>query len=147
MTSGELITRVQQEFKTLANRFVTVDFNNAVISAQEDTGWTLPQTSEYRLRWLISRTKRYLYEMLLSESAHKFKVDGINLQHRFDHYIKLLEMMDKEWEKEQEGLMDDGLEASTGIAGVKITTGFVYDRLGKDISGDRSSTIYPSSED
>lgn len=142
MTSGELIIKVQQELKSLASKLVSVDFENAVDSAETDTGWTLPQTSNYRIRWMLQRTKRHLYDMLRSESAHKFKVEGINLQQRFEHYNTLITEMDKEWEDEQEGPMDD----VSGVAGVKISSSFVYDKVGLDISGDNDSDIYPSEE-
>jgi len=142
MTSGELIIKVQQELKSLASKLVSVDFENAVDSAETDTGWTLPQTSNYRIRWMLQRTKRHLYDMLRSESAHKFKVEGINLQQRFDHYNTLITEMDKEWENEQESPMDD----VSGVAGVKISSSFVYDKVGLDISGDNDSDIYPSEE-
>jgi len=142
MTSGELIIKVQQELKSLASKLESVDFENAVDSAETDTGWSLPQTSNYRIRWMLQRTKRHLYDMLRSESAHKFKVEGINLQQRFDHYNTLVTEMDKEWEDEQEGPMDD----VSGVAGVKISSSFVYDKVGLDISGDNDSDIYPSEE-
>lgn len=126
MTRDQLVTRVQQELKGLATKLVVTDYTNAVTTALEDTGWTLPVTSAYRIKWLIQRTKRHLFEMLQFEAASKFKVDGINLQQRFDHYSKLVEKLDKEWDGEQGGSTEEDYLA---VGGVKIDAGFVYERL------------------
>ncbi|MEN6445584.1 MAG: hypothetical protein ABFC98_06010 [Candidatus Cloacimonas sp.] len=151
MTSGELITVVQQELKGLSTRFEAVDFVNAASDAVADTGWSFPVTDNYKVKWLKQRVVRNLYFMLRSESAHKFKVDGINLQHRFDHYQKLVESMDEEWKVEIGGIMNT-TEDKAGIAGVKMDAGFVYEkRTGRDLtysdSYKNTTIITPATED
>ena len=151
MTSGELITRIQQELKSLSTRFVDADFTNAVSTASMETGWPFPVTTDYKIKWIKDRTIRHLYFMLRTESAHKFKVDGINLQHRFDHYNKLIDQMDESWEKESSGMMPDDVAAG-GTLGVKMDAGFVYEKnTGRDLTYSEdyadSTIITPSSED
>jgi hypothetical protein len=152
MTSGELITRIQQELKGLSSKFEAVDFTNAVSDAVAETGWAFPVVETdngYKVKWLKQRTIRNLYFMLRSESAHKFKVEGINLQHRFDHYQKLIESMDEEWISEVEHMMPDDV---SGIAGVKIDAGFVYEKhTGRDLTYSETyqntTIVTPSVED
>lgn len=138
MTSGEMITRIQQELKGLTTRFVEVDYTNAVTGAIEDTGWSFPVTTNYRIKWMSKRTKRHLFEMLQSQYSIKFKVDGINLQHRFDHYSKLVQSLDEEWEKEQDQMMPDD---ASGIGGIRIDNGFIYDtNTEEDVTDQYEST-------
>lgn len=132
MTSGELIIRVRQELKGLSSKFETEDFDNAISDSFGDTGWAFPLTTDYKILWFKKRVFRHLFFMLGAESAHKFKVDGINLQQRFEHYSKLVSGMDREWEKEYNSIMPDDID---GIAGIKIDSGFVHDEdTGQDLT-------------
>ncbi|RPI56451.1 MAG: hypothetical protein EHM49_00215 [Deltaproteobacteria bacterium] len=59
--------------------------------------WTYPITDAFKVYWFLERGKRHLMQIFLIESAKKFKYKQINLQHRFEHYFKLLELMDKQF--------------------------------------------------
>jgi hypothetical protein len=135
MTAEELITVVTQELKSLSSRLVEADYANAVQSALYDTGWTLPVTVSEKILWLKRRTKRHLIYMLLTESAAKFKFEQINLQHRFDHYWKLVEKEDADFAAaiaEDPWLFVDA--DPTQMFGHKIDAGFAYDDYGQDIT-------------
>jgi hypothetical protein len=76
------------------------------------------------------RAKRHIFFYLLSESAHKFKYEQINLQHRFEHYRKIVRDMDWRYDKAKEEFYLEFSEASTVNAfGTKIDAGFQYDPL------------------
>jgi hypothetical protein len=59
--------------------------------------WTYPVTDSFKTYWFLERGKRHLIQIFLIESAKKFKYKQINLQQRFEHYFKLLEMMDTQF--------------------------------------------------
>ena len=84
--------------------------------------------------WIKLRAKRALFYYLLTESAHKFKIKQINLQHRFEHYAVILQDMDKAWyfaktEHPEEFL--NGLNPAH-LFGTKIDAGFSTDLVGND---------------
>lgn len=124
---------MQQAIKGLSSRFEEADYTLALTQAERDTGWTLPQTDGTKITWLKKRTTRHLYSALRSESAHKFKFEGINLQNRFEHYSDLVKEMDKEWDDEKDSLFL--LDNKRFVAGVKIDAGFQYGRYtGRDLT-------------
>lgn len=147
MDRDELITTVQAEVKGLRSKFEEEDWELAVSDALRDTGWMLPVTNDTMLFWLKKRFKRHLFFMLYTESAHKFKFKQYNLQHRFDHYGKLIERMDKEWETfvNEELLLLEGV----GAFATKVDAGFQYDEHGHDTtySEDNRVTFSPDQND
>ncbi|MGW8177642.1 MAG: hypothetical protein ACWGQW_02435 [bacterium] len=131
MTRDQMISVVKQEVKGLRSRFEEQDWSNAVNDALRDTGWPFPITDDTKILWTKNRMKRHLFYMLWSESAHKFKFKQYNLQHRFDHYGKLIAKMDEEWNMFLEGellLVDGGV----GAFGTKVDAGFQYDETGHE---------------
>jgi hypothetical protein len=98
-------------------------------------GWSLPQTDPTRIFWLTKRALRHACYILWVASAQKFKYKQVNLQHRFDHYSKLIESMDKE--------LSDAIGSSPSLFssidsykqfGTALNAGFVYDQMGQDIT-------------
>jgi hypothetical protein len=147
MTKDELVILVRQEMKGLSTQFEEEDYINAVEDALRDTGWTLPETNATKLKWIKDRTKRHLFFMMVTVSAHKFKFKQYNLQNRFEHYFKLIEKMDEAWSIFQtEELLT--LEGAGGF-GTKIAAGFSYDEFGRDTTygSENVVTINPSDSD
>lgn len=151
MTQDDLIDVISAELKGLSNYFVPIDYENGINTALYETGWSFPLASSFQIYWLKTRTKRHMFFMLLSESAHKFKYEQINLQHRFDHYYKLTALMDEQFkeimaERPDEfinalGLVPDGHSISE-LFGTKVDAGFSYDGAGKDITYELNDVSY-----
>ena len=118
------------------------DYTNAIESAEQELGWTLPISDSYQQLWIKNRSKRYLFFFLLTESAHKFKFEQINLQHRFDHYKELIKSMDEEFQKELEARPEKFSNVSaTHLFGTQINAGFKNDALGRDATYDSDVTV------
>ena len=112
-------------------------FKRAVTQAQAELHWALPLSDSFKEFWLVERTKRYITYILLFESAHKFQYKKISLQHRFNHYKQLLELMDNEFLKALEDnpeLFDTGTWPNLSFY---LTNGFQYDNDGTDLTYSR----------
>jgi hypothetical protein len=147
MTRAEIIAQIKEEVKNLTSYLTDpTDYENAVDEAARETGWSYPISGNTRTKWQLFRSKRHLFFYLWSESAHKFKYKQINLQHRFDHYERLIKYMDEVWEK---ALMEDAdLNAELSGAdqfelfGTKIDAGFAYEsQTGRDITYDEDQIV------
>jgi len=142
MTRNELIVKLQQEVKGLTSYLEEEDYDNAIDDALRDTGWSLPTTVNFNIIWIKDRAKRHLFFYLQSESAHKFKFEQINLQHRFAHYSKLIEIADKNFEEAKR----DNPEHFSGVDAFKtfghqVDAGFAYDGNGRDITYDTDQNV------
>lgn len=136
MTRTELLIKIKQEVKGLIKYLASQDYENAVDDASRETGWSHPVTGDFKIYWIKQRAKRHLYEYLLTESAHKFKYEQINLQHRFEHYSKLIKVMDEQFEKVQDERPDQFANVDTfKMFGTKADAGFAYiSQTGQDIT-------------
>jgi len=133
MTADELKEVLQLEVKSLRSKLDSNDYDQALNNAQRDTGWTCPVTSDFQIQWLKERTKRWLFFFLWTESAHKFKFEQINLQHRFEHYKELIKYMDEQFEAAKEENIAEFAGASNyEMFGTKIEAGFQYDDVGNE---------------
>jgi len=134
MIKDDFIVLAKQEVKGLSTYLVDNDYENAADDAARETGWTYPVSDNFKIHWMKQRIKRHLLFYLYTESAHKFKYKQINLQHRFDHYDKMLEKLDLAFTAAIEERPD--LFAGVSIShlfGTKIDAGFSYESLtGKD---------------
>jgi hypothetical protein len=96
--TDELIDILRLKMGTNSDNVTDDGFGVAVDSALMELGWVLPCTHPKKVLWIINRSLRYTLEILLIESAHKFRYDKIFLQNRFEHYSKLIERMDKDFQ-------------------------------------------------
>ena len=143
MTGSELKVLLEEEVKGLTSYLDSTDYTNCLNDAQRDTGWTMPVTTDFKIKWMKERCKRHLFFYLYTESAHKFKFEQINLQHRFDHYDKILTRLDKAFEKAIEENPHEfaGMDAFH-MFGTKIEAGFSYDPVtGKDKTYDSTNRV------
>lgn len=109
-------------------------YDEATAQVEREIGITsYPVTDDTLCYWAVERLRRHVTYILMVESAHKFQYKQIHIEHRFKHYIQLIDKMDKEWEN----AMDD----NPHLFGSTFTTfcslldpGFVYDSLGRDIT-------------
>lgn len=129
--------------KGLSSSLVDADYSNAIDQAERDTGWSMPQTAAFNLKWMIERSKRHLFFFLLSESASKFRFKEIHLQQRFEHYRELIDKMDKDFEKAQDEYAFEfaGVSAYQQM-GTKIDAGFAYQpQTGRDYTFDDDNIV------
>jgi hypothetical protein len=147
MDKHELEMLVQRQVKGLDSYLDQIDYTEAVENAERETGWTLPTTSAEKINWLIERAKRHIFFMLMSESAHKFKVKQYSLHHRFDHYHAIIKEMDKKYEAYLEQLPIDP-DVGIAIGGTKIDAGFQYEEdTGEDLTyGEDNLVIFTPTE-
>lgn len=147
MTQAEMIALLKEEVKNLT-RYLTDpdDYENATNDAARETGWAFPISGDTKIKWQKERSKRHIFFMLLSESAHKFKYKQISLNQRFDHYLALIKKMDDDWEKAQEDLFAELSGADTfELFGTKIDAGFAYEpQTGRDITYDTEQEVIHS---
>jgi hypothetical protein len=133
MDQSALETWLAGKVRTLSSVLSASDYTEAVDSAEEELGWTLPETSTNKLVWLKSRSIRHLLFSLMIENAHKFKFEQINLNQRFEHYEAVIKRMDSEFEKakKENAALFAGVSAYK-LFGTKVDAGFSYDPLGRD---------------
>ncbi|MCK5862449.1 MAG: hypothetical protein KAH38_08180 [Candidatus Hydrogenedentes bacterium] len=149
MTSAALIVLLTQEMKGLSNYLEDVDYTNAVSDALRETGWSFDLSNGFQEYWAKQRAKRHLFFYLMSESAHKFKYEQINLQHRFDHYSSLIATMDDLFKEALEEHPEEFLDALglgdsntlAGIMGTKVDAGFQYNGAGEDTTYDAENVV------
>ena len=143
MIKTEMTTLLQQELKGLSSSLADDDYINAISAAERDTGWSMPQTSDFKIKWLLERSKRHLFFYLLSESASKFRYKDIHLHTRFDHYRTLVSEMDKEFALAIEGDPYQFADVSAfAMMGSKIDAGFQYEpQTGRETTFDKNNTV------
>ncbi|MHC5214037.1 MAG: hypothetical protein ACYSOO_05560 [Planctomycetota bacterium] len=142
MTKQELILKLEKEVKGLHSYLVKEDYENAADDAINEFESSWPVSGQLLTFWVKRRAKRHLFFYLMTESAHKFKFEQINLQHRFDHYSKLIETEDKAFEVfiEERPDLFAGVD-SFKMFGTKIDAGFAYAEHGTDITYDEDQKV------
>ena len=160
LTKVQVVELLKEEVKGLTSYLVDDDYSNAIDDTIRETGWSDPFTGNFQELWIKNRSKRHLFFSLLSESAHKFKIKQINLQHRFEHYYDLIfddkRGLDADWEKAKEehpeeflgALLPSGAEVQD-MFGAKVDAGFQYEpQTGKDTTyTDDNQVCFSPSED
>jgi len=132
MTQHDLEMLVQKDVKGLDTYLQQDDYTRAVEAAARETGYAVTSANGTKVNWLVERAKRFLFFMLLSESAHKFKVKQYSLHHRFEHYRDIIKYMDEQWATFLESEPVDP-DTPVHIGGMKVDAGFQYDRnTGRD---------------
>jgi len=126
-TKQQIMTMLEQEVKGLTSYLDSDDYSNACDDASRETSFSFPVSDGFQVYWVKTRAKRHLFFYLMTESAHKFKYEQINLQHRFDHYRNIIDYMDKQFKEVQEEFAFEfaGVEA-INLLGTKIDAGFSY---------------------
>jgi len=151
MEQTEMELLVEGEVKGLSSYLDRVDFINACNDAAMETGFSFPTSTDFQTYWNKLRAKRHIFFYLLSESAHKFKYEQINLQHRFEHYRSLIKDMDVQYEAaKEEFYLEFSGASSVNIFGTKIDAGFQYDPLtGRDTTykSDNVPVLTPTEDD
>ena len=140
MTRIEFIDQLIAEV-SIAALTNPADYENAADAASRET-WSLPVSGNFKIHWMLERGKRHLFFYLATQTAKKYKIKAISLNQKFDHYFKLIDYMDKAFEKIVEERPDEfaGVDPYK-LFGSKIDAGFAYDPLGKDITYDAEQEV------
>lgn len=137
LTQTQLITRLKQEVKGLTSYLVDDDYTNASTDAINEFASSYPVSDQEMQVWVKRRAKRHLFFYLMSEAAHKFKFEQINLQQRFEHYRDLIKSEDAAFL----AFMEERPDLFAGVETFKMFTtkvdaGFSYDSIGHDTTYD-----------
>lgn len=137
LTETNLITKLKQEVKGLTTYLVDDDYVNAATDAINEFGDSFPVSGQELEFWVKRRAKRHLFYYLMTEAAHKFKFEQINLQQRFEHYRELIKTEDEAFVS----FMEERPDLFAGVDTFKMFTsqvsaGFSYDSLGRDTTYD-----------
>lgn len=138
MTSAQLIAVVKREIMSLSSEFTTQNYNDAVSDAERDCGWSLPQTDNFKVKWLKERTKRHLFWMyLIGSLGLNFQYEQVHLEHQFKQYHTLVKDIDESFEeaKNEDPAAFAGVSVSH-LFGTKIDAGFQYDDVGRETTFD-----------
>jgi hypothetical protein len=125
------------QLSSLATLITEDGYELACNLAEQELGWSYPVSNSVQLFWMIKRGTRHALNILRIASANKFKYKSVNLQNRFEHFQKLIEDMDKEFEEAMNA--DVALFAGVDtykMFGTKIGAGFSYGVDGTDCTYD-----------
>lgn len=154
-TIEELETAIISAMGSLGSSTSASIITQGAQSATIELGWdSFPIDNSSQEYWLIERGRRHTMMTLCVEAASKFQFKKIYLQHRFANYFKLIESLDKIFEKSVENdpvLFSDlsgyGSDGSYFINGLQyITPGFQYDGFGNDLTYVGDNTTYLEDE-
>lgn len=132
-TIDDIVTRVRVHMGTSSTLLTEEGYEASANEAVGELGFALPLSDSFKENWVIKRAKRHCLFILYIESANRFQYKQIHLNHRFNHYDKIVQAMDKEFEKAMEENWLDFINAHPfEIFGTKIDAGFAYDTFGRD---------------
>jgi len=134
LTEAELVKFVKDGMGASYEKVSDDGFKQAASQAQAELHWSLPLNDSFQEFWLVERTKRFVVYILLFESAHKFQYKKISLQHRFNHYMQLLKMMDDTFKEALENNPETFDTGTYSNLSFYLTNGFQYDSDGEDMT-------------
>lgn len=141
-SADDIIDLCKIQLSTSAELVTDDGYESAVATAVSELGFSLPSSDDSKTMWLTKRSLRHCIFILWVASAQKFKYKQVNLQQRFEHYDRLLGVMDKEY--------TDAAEADASFFsdvaaykqyGTAVGPGFSYDAIGRDTTYDVSRFI------
>ncbi len=119
--------------KGLEKYLETADYTLVVDDTLRELNWTLPFTNNFKEFWIIERSKRHLFWLLMTGQTHKFKVKQIHLDQRFKNYEAVIQKMDEDFRQAQEDNPHEFVNVSAvNMFGHVATAGFSSDELGRD---------------
>ena len=141
-SSDDLADILKIQLSSLATLITDDGYEFVCNLAEQELGWSYPISNPVQLFWMIKRGTRHALNLLRIASANKFKYKTVNLQNRFEHFQKLIEDMDKEFEEAM--VTDAALFAGVDtykMFGTKIDAGFSYGIDGSDRTYDYDKYI------
>lgn len=140
--SSDLQDALEIQLSSLATLITSDGYGHVSDLVVTELGWAYPVTTPAKVIWMIKRGTRHAIDLLRIAAANKFKYKAVNLQHRFDHFQKLIEDYDVEFE---EALLSEANLFSNApvhaLFGTKIDAGFSYGKDGTDQTYDADKFI------
>src|SRR6056297_1679867 len=94
-STTEFSQYIELALRGLTNKLGPEYLDFAGEQALNELGWSLPISDQVKSYWLIQRGKRHALDILRTESAFKFKYKQINLNQRFEHLDRLINVLDE----------------------------------------------------
>jgi len=136
-TADDLTELVKIQLSSLATLITADGYTLICDQTTNELGWSFPISTPTKGFWILQRATRHALNILRIASAKSFKYKLINLQQKFEHYQKMIEAMDVEFE----AAMASDIATFAGLDsykmfGTKIDAGFAYDADGTDLTYD-----------
>jgi hypothetical protein len=141
-SSDDLADILKIQLSSLATLITEDGYELVGNLTEQELGWSYPISNPVQLFWMVKRGTRHALNLLRIASANKFKYKLINLQNRFEHFQKLIEDMDKEFEEAI--ITNVALFAGVDtykMFGTKIDAGFSYGIDGSDQTYDYDKLV------
>lgn len=130
----ELISFVKNLMGGSSTKVSDNGYDQAADQTENELKWTYPISDQVKSFWMVERMRRHSLYILMVESAHKFQYKQIHIEHRFKHYIQLIEKCDQDFLKAVEEYSDLFDQGTWDNFAYYLSPGFVYDSLGRDIT-------------
>ena len=141
-TIDDIVIRVKVGMGTSASLLTEEGYEFACNEALNELNYTLPLSNGFKSFWLVKRARRHVLFILYTESANRFQYKQIRLNHRWEHYHKMIQSMDAEFSKALENDWMDFLDDSPSkVFGTKIDAGFAYDKFGRERTYDFANYV------
>ena len=95
----DVVEALKPKFGVTADSLSDDAYLDAATSALKELGWSVPIDQPLKEYWILERGVRHSIFILMIEAARKFRYKQIHLQNRFEHYSKILELLDKQYEQ------------------------------------------------
>jgi hypothetical protein len=100
---GNIVDALKPKFGVTADSLTDEAYEDAANSALRELGWAIPVAHSLKEYWVLERAVRHSIFILMIEAARKFRYKQIHLQNRFEHYNKILILMDEKFEAAKAG--------------------------------------------
>ena len=152
MTKSELLDLLSYEMSGLATDLNHEDYFNGISAAERETGYTLPQTTNFRIELLRKRSTRHILYTLVLGASRKFRAEGFHLDQRFKHYHQLIKDLDAEYKQTiedhpEEFTLTSVSDEAAKLFGSLIDAGFSSDSLGRDTTYSDDNEVITSPSD
>ena len=140
--SSDLQDALEIQLSSLATLITSDGYEHVSDLVVAELGWAYPVTTPAKVIWMIKRGTRHAIDLLRIAAANKFKYKQVNLNQRFEHFQKLIEMYDQEYEKALVTEADVFSGAAVhALFGTKIAAGFSYANDGTDQTYDADKYV------
>jgi len=108
----QIVDSLKTKFGVTSDSLTDEAYEDAANSALRELGWAVPIAHPLKEYWVAERGTRHAIFILMIEAARKFRYKQIHLQNRFEHYNKILSLLDAQFEsakKENPELFSDSV--------------------------------------
>jgi len=93
----DIVEALKPKFGITADSLTEEAYEDAANSALKELGWVVPITHPLKKHWAVERAVRHSIFILMLEAARKFRYKQIHLQNRFEHYNRILTLLDEQY--------------------------------------------------